>query len=212
MSADLFAADEDVRSEGFSLVCGVDEVGRGPLAGPVVAAAVIFSRGARVEGINDSKKLARARREELIPEIRSAAAGVGIGMCDAAEIDKWNILRSSLVAMARAIEALKVKPDILLIDGNQSLDLALPQRTLVKGDSRSAAIAAASIIAKEYRDELMDRYALEYPQYGFDSNMGYPTRAHRDALAEIGPSPIHRKTFKGVREFFCESPTTGSLF
>jgi ribonuclease HII len=194
---------------GYSSVAGVDEAGRGPLAGPVVSAAVILgsepseeaSAPAYLAEINDSKKLTPRKRERLYVEIRRHAAAVGVGIVDAGEIDRINILQAAIRAMVIAVEALDPAPDYLLIDGNLPIPLELPQAPIVKGDARSISIAAASIIAKVTRDRLMAEYHRQYPQYGFSRHKGYPTRAHRQAVKDYGPCPIHRRTFKGVREY-----------
>ncbi len=202
MKAGLCETDHAVRSEGYRLLCGVDEVGRGPLAGPVVAGAVILNPLEIPEGLDDSKKLPRAARRTLEEKILKSAVAFAIGVAEPEEIDEINILRASLLAMKRAVSLLGTPPDFLFVDGIYKIDLGLPQRTLVGGDGLSASIAAASIIAKEHRDRLMaEKYAAEFPQYGFEKHMGYPTAEHREALAKYGPSAIHRKTFKGVREF-----------
>lgn len=192
--------DLRARQAGFERICGVDEAGRGPLAGPVVAAAVVFPPDISIPGLTDSKKLGRAARARLLPIIYNLAWGVGVGAADHLEIDALNILQASLLAMARAIAALPFEPDIILVDGTHSIpQLKIPQKTLVRGDSRSLAIAAASVIAKEHRDDLMEKYAQTYPGYGFEANKGYPTELHRVSLTRMGPCPIHRNSFKGVR-------------
>ncbi|GAB4267300.1 MAG: ribonuclease HII [Deferrisomatales bacterium] len=190
--------DREAYVRGYRRVCGVDEVGRGPLAGPVVAAAVVFPPGGGVEGLGDSKTLSPARRAALVPAIREAALGVGIGTASPREIDRLNILRASLLAMERALEELAVQPDFLLVDGTHRVASPLPQCPLVRGDARSLAVAAASIVAKEHRDALMVEYGRAYPGYGFEEHKGYPTRAHREALRRLGPCPIHRRSFRGV--------------
>lgn len=204
----MWSFEENARRNGFLRVAGVDEAGRGPLAGPVVSAAVILPGGLRedaamasyVHEINDSKKLTPRKREWLYEHIHRDAAGIGVGIVDAAEIDRINILQAALRAMAKAVKSLALKPDYLLVDGNFPIPMDLPQESIVKGDARSVSIAAASIIAKVTRDRLMEDYHRRYPQYGFSGHKGYPTRAHRLAIAAHGPSPIHRRTFKGVRE------------
>ncbi len=183
--------------EEFPVLCGVDEVGRGPLAGNVVAACVILDFKAKpIKGLNDSKKLTPAVREELNAEIRERAVAYGVGECSPAEIDKHNILRASLLAMRRALEAMGLPPGLLLVDGNQRIpDVPWPQRTLIKGDGRSASIAAASILAKVVRDrQMLDMHGI-YPLYGFDAHKGYATQVHRDAIEKHGLTPIHRLTF-----------------
>lgn len=180
------------------LVCGVDEAGRGPLAGPVVAAAVIFTSGALPAGIDDSKKLTGEAREALFGEI-TACAHVGVGVSECGEIDEINILQATMAAMARAVESLPEAPAAALVDGNRAPALACPARTLVRGDSLSLSIAAASIIAKVTRDRLMAQLAGECPGYGWERNMGYGTAEHREALARLGITRHHRKSFAPVR-------------
>ena len=165
-------------AEGYQLICGVDEAGRGPLAGPVCAAAVILPANAEIPGLNDSKKLTDKKRRELMPVIKEIALGYGIAFADEKEIDEINILQATYLAMHRAIEALPVKPDLALVDGNRAGDFGLPVKTVVKGDSLSASIAAASILAKVTRDDLMLELAEKYPQYGFEIHKGYGTKAH----------------------------------
>jgi ribonuclease HII len=190
--------DREAFERGYRLICGVDEVGRGPLAGPVVAAAVVFPPGTGIPGLGDSKQLTSTARSRLLHPIRSQALGIGLGVADPAEIDRINILQASLSAMRRAVADLAFEPDLLLIDGIHTISLPIPQQSLVAGDGRSVAIAAASIVAKEHRDEVMRRYAVSYPGYGFETHKGYPTRSHREALERLGPSPIHRTSFRGV--------------
>jgi len=181
----------------FPVLCGVDEVGRGPLAGNVVAACVILDFNAKpIRGLNDSKKLSEPVREELHAEIRARAFAYGVGECSPEEIDRFNILRASLLAMRRALEAMGIPPGLLLVDGNQRIpDIRWAQRTLVQGDGRSASIAAASILAKVTRDRQMVELHAGYPEYGFDSHKGYATQMHRDAIRKHGLTPIHRRTF-----------------
>lgn len=205
----MWSFEEEARRNGFLRIAGVDEAGRGPLAGPVVSAAVILPDGAEGQAamaayareINDSKKLTPRKRLWLFDCIHRDAAGIGVGIVEADEIDRVNILQASLQAMALAVSNLATKPDYLLIDGNFPIPVGLPQEPIVKGDGRSASIAAASIVAKVTRDRLMEGYHRRYPQYGFSGHKGYPTRAHRQAIAAHGPSPIHRRTFRGVREY-----------
>jgi len=180
------------------LPAGVDEAGRGPLAGPVVAAAVILPRECEIYGLDDSKKLSHQKRESLFEKIKTSALSVGIGLVGPEDIDKMNILRAALLAMEIAVKNLNPKPDTLLIDGNARTSLLVEQETIIKGDSICYSISAASIIAKVTRDSLMDDYHKIYPQYNFKKHKGYPTKAHLEALREFGPSPIHRKTFNGV--------------
>ena len=180
---------------GIQIICGVDEAGRGPLAGPVCAAAVILPPHADIPGLNDSKKLSDKRRRELFPVIKETAVAYGIGIATHEEIDEINILQATYLAMERAIQALSVKPELALIDGNRARDFGIPVETVVKGDSRSASIAAASILAKVTRDDMMLELAETYPQYGFEIHKGYGTKAHYAALDEHGISPIHRMSF-----------------
>lgn len=177
---------------------GVDEAGRGPLAGPVVAAAVVLPEDCTIQGLDDSKKLTHLRREKIFEEIKSNALSYAIGVVEPGEIDRINILQAALLAMEISVKKLITKPDYLLIDGNQKTSLLLRQETIVKGDSKSCSIAAASIIAKVTRDNIMKEYDLKYPQYNFKGHKGYPTKEHYEALREHGPCPIHRKSFRGV--------------
>ena len=180
---------------GYTAVCGCDEAGRGPLAGPVVAAAVILPRGCEIPGLNDSKKLTEKKREALFDIICETALSYAIAEASAEEIDEINILNASMLAMRRAVEALKTPADFALIDGNTSRGFAIPTQTVVGGDAKSPSIAAASILAKVTRDRMCADMDAQYPQYGFAKHKGYPTKAHMDAVREHGPSPIHRKTF-----------------
>lgn len=189
-------------ANGVKLICGVDEAGRGPLAGPVCAAAVILPPHVEIPGLNDSKKLTDKRRRELFPIIKEQALAYGIGLASHEEIDEINILQATYLAMERALESLQIKPELALIDGNRAKDFGLPVETVVKGDSRSASIAAASILAKVTRDDLMLEAAGEYPEYMFDVHKGYGTKAHYEALTNHGPSPIHRMTF--LKKFYGE--------
>ncbi|SMC25806.1 RNase HII [Desulfacinum hydrothermale DSM 13146] len=188
------------RRRGFFHVAGVDEVGRGPLAGPVVAAAVILPERPNLPGVTDSKKLSAPRRQALVESIYGEALSVGIGLADPEEIDRINILQASFQAMVRALSALDPPPDFVLVDGPYTLPLKIPHQGIRQGDAKSLSIGAASIVAKVYRDRLMDKLDELYPQYGFKKHKGYPTRAHREALRRHGPSPVHRLSFKGVRE------------
>ncbi len=189
--------EEILWNEGYRHLAGVDEAGRGCLAGPVVAAAVILPHGIVIEGVRDSKKLSAARREVLVTEIIENAVAVGVGLCSPEEIDRMNILWAAMEAMRRAVEALSPAPDFLLIDGDRCFpDPPLPYRTLVRGDQRSHTIAAASIVAKTTRDHFMRDLHEAYPVYGWDRNVGYPTREHYAALAEHGPTPFHRHSFR----------------
>ncbi len=181
--------------EAYGNVCGIDEVGRGPLAGPVVAAAVIFPKGKRIPYINDSKKLSEKKREELFDVIMEEALAVGCGFVHAERIDEINILQATYEAMRMAINKLSVKPDILLNDAVTIPEVDIQQVPIIKGDAKSMSIGAASILAKVTRDRLMKEYDNWYPQYGFAKNKGYGTKQHTDALKEYGPCPIHRMTF-----------------
>ncbi len=200
MNTDLWAFEKALTAEGFNKIAGIDEAGRGPLAGPVVSAAVILPRDFPGDGVIDSKKLTVRRRQLLYRHIYANASAVGIGIVDATEIDRINILQATKLSMAMAVANLSPRPDYLIIDGNFTISSILPQKAIVKGDSRSISIAAASIVAKESRDMLMHRYHEDYPLFGFDRHKGYPTKAHKAAIAEHGPCLIHRRTFKGVSE------------
>jgi ribonuclease HII len=181
------------------MVAGVDEVGRGPLAGPVIAAAVILDPSRPITGLRDSKKLTAARRAELAEIIESQALAVGIGRAEVAEIDLLNILRASLLAMERAVANLALQPDVVYVDGNITPTLAMPAVAIVGGDDRVASISAASIVAKVIRDREMDRAAAHHPNYGFERHKGYATAAHLEALERFGPSPLHRTSFAPIR-------------
>ena len=191
-------------TRGFKRIAGVDEAGRGPLAGPVVSAAVILPRDFSCEGINDSKKLSEKKRDALFPLIREQAIAVSTGICSHHEIDRINILKASLLSMKRAVKNLSTQPDFLLIDGKFTLDMDIQQAAIVKGDAKSISIAAASIIAKVTRDAIMKELHDTYPQYNFARHKGYPTRAHKEAILNHGPCPYHRLTFKGVKEVINE--------
>lgn len=196
MSIDtMWQIEHEAAEMGYTCICGVDEAGRGPLAGPVCAAAVILPPDIDIPGLNDSKKLSDKRRRELFPIIKEAAVAYAIAFADHKEIDDINILQATYLAMERAINQLSVKPDLALIDGNRAKDFGLPVKTVVHGDSLSASIAAASILAKVTRDDYMLVAAQEYPGYGFEIHKGYGTKAHYAALAEQGPCAIHRMTF-----------------
>lgn len=179
----------------FDLICGVDEAGRGPLAGPVCAAAVILPKGLVIPGLNDSKKLSDKRRRELFPIIQQEAVSFGIAFASQEEIDKINILQATFLAMRRAMEQLNPQPEFALIDGNRETDFGVPCKTVIKGDSLSANIAAASVLAKVTRDNWMMEAAEKYPGYGFEIHKGYGTKAHYAALEKLGPCPIHRRSF-----------------
>lgn len=198
----MWQIEDELYGRGFVTVCGVDEAGRGPLAGPVCAAAVILPPHLEIAGLDDSKKLSDKRRRELFPQIKEQAVAYGIGFASHEEIDEINILQATFCAMERALAALKVRPEMALIDGNREKDFGLPVQTVVKGDSRSANIAAASVLAKVTRDDIMAAMAVQYPQYGFDVHKGYGTKAHYEALRTYGPSPIHRMTF--LKKFYGE--------
>ncbi len=192
---ELWSLENEIYDSGVGLLCGVDEAGRGPLAGPVCAAAVILPRGILIEGLNDSKKLSEKRREALYDEIVRRAVAYGIAFASVEEIEEKNILGATFLAMNRAIERLAVKPELALIDGNRSRGIAVPSRCVIGGDGKCADIAAASILAKVTRDRYMLQMAEEYPQYGFEKHKGYGTAAHYAAIREYGPSPIHRMSF-----------------
>ena len=196
----MWEIEDALYEQGHTAICGVDEAGRGPLAGPVCAAAVILPKDLQIPGLNDSKKLSDKRRRELFPIIQEQAIAYGIGFASEQEIDEINILQATFLAMKRALAQLEGKADFALIDGNRETDFGLPVMTVVKGDSRSANIAAASVLAKVSRDNVMDELAKEYPQYGFEIHKGYGTKAHYAALTEHGASPVHRKTF--LKKFY----------
>lgn len=196
---DPFAYDASLRREsGFSFIAGVDEAGRGPLAGPVVAAAVILPHETRIEGVRDSKIIPEREREQLFWRILDNAVDFGVGVVGAEEIDRINILQATRKAMHQAVDDLSHPSELILIDAVHVPTLSVTQKSLIKGDAKSASIAAASILAKVIRDKIMNRYHLIYPQYGFDRHKGYGTRAHLAALREHGPCPIHRKSFQKV--------------
>ncbi|MBU0544183.1 MAG: ribonuclease HII [Proteobacteria bacterium] len=185
---------------GYARIAGIDEAGRGPIAGPVVSAAVILSPSFSVEGVTDSKKLTPKRRNLLYDKIYEHAVSIGIGIVDPPEIIRLNILYASILSMKMSVQNLTPQPDFLLIDGIFQIPYALPQKAIPKGDCLSISIAAASIVAKVTRDRLMERYHSEYPEYGFLKHKGYPTKEHKEAVRRFGCCPIHRKSFKGVRE------------
>ena len=199
---DLWLYEHEAAREGFACICGVDEAGRGPLAGPVCAAAVILPPDIQIEGLNDSKKLTDKKRRALYDVITEQAVSYGIAFADEQEIDEINILQATFLAMRRAFEKLTVTPDIALIDGNRAPGLSCRERTVVHGDALSASIAAASILAKVTRDRLMEEYDAQYPQYGFAVHKGYGTQRHYAALREFGACPIHRQSF--LRRFYGE--------
>lgn len=192
---DWLKYENQAKSQGYSFVCGVDEAGRGPLAGPVYAAAVILPDGVIPEGVNDSKKLSEKKREALFDIITEEALDYSIAYATAEEIDDINILQATFLAMKRAIDGLKTKADYAMIDGNRMPPLDIPGETIVKGDANSASIAAASILAKVSRDRFMLKMAEKYPQYQFEKHKGYGTKLHYQMLDEYGPSEIHRQTF-----------------
>jgi len=182
-------------NKGYRFIAGVDEAGRGPLAGPVVAASVIFDKEIEIDGINDSKKLSQKEREEFEEQIKQKALAYSIFVVDVDKINKLNILRSSLLAMEQSILQLELKPDLVLVDGNYKLNLPIENKPIVKGDTKCFSIAAASILAKTYRDRLMIELSEKFPEYKFHKNKGYPTREHIEAILKYGPCEIHRKKF-----------------
>ncbi|MDE5722337.1 MAG: ribonuclease HII [Clostridia bacterium] len=194
-SVDKLAYEKQLLSKGCKYICGVDEVGRGPLAGPVVCAAVIMPLDEIIEGVDDSKKLTAKKREALSEKILKNAVAVHISLIEAAKIDEINILEATKLCMKNAVEALEITPDFVLTDGNMKLDVSIPQQSIVKGDALSYSIGAASIAAKVYRDNLMDGYAKTYPQYGFEKNKGYGTAEHIKAIKQFGLTPVHRRSF-----------------
>ena len=197
---DMWAIENQFFERGYRCICGVDEAGRGPLAGPVCAAAVILPPNLTLPGLDDSKKLSDKKRRELFPVIQEKALAYGIAFADHQEIDQINILQATYLAMERALAQLSLRPDMVLVDGNRTKDFGIPVTTVVHGDGLSANIAAASILAKVTRDDYMDRMAAEYPQYGFESHKAYGTKAHYAALTQYGPSPIHRMSF--LKKFY----------
>ena len=198
----MWAIEQEWFDQGVQVICGVDEAGRGPLAGPVCAAAVILPANLEIPGLTDSKKLSDKRRRELFPVIKEQAIAYGIGWASAQEIDEINILQATYLAMERAMAQIQVKPELALIDGNRAKDFGVPVHTVVKGDSLSASIAAASVLAKVSRDDVMLELAKEYPQYGFEIHKGYGTKAHYEALRTYGHSAIHRMSF--LKKFYGE--------
>lgn len=206
-------SEKRLRAEGFSRIAGIDEAGRGPLAGPVVAAACILPENLFFEHLNDSKQLTPESRDRLFSEItQSSNVSFGIGIIDVQTIDRINILQATFLAMRRAVEALPIRPDYILIDGNQIPHFEMPTESLVQGDSLSISIAAASILAKVTRDRIMEQLHLEYPQYGFKQHKGYATEQHIEAIHAHGPSPIHRKSFDPVRSMLNPQPVQIDLF
>ncbi|MFA5840476.1 MAG: ribonuclease HII [Candidatus Margulisiibacteriota bacterium] len=197
-----FNLEKSLWKNGFECIAGVDEVGRGPLAGPIVAAAVIFSPKTKINGLNDSKKITSNMREKLYFEIKEKALAVGIALLDHKMIDKLNIGKANRLVLKMAVEALSVFPQYLLIDGKRTkIDLPTPQLSIIKGDGKSASIAAASIIAKVTRDRMMEEFHQKYPAYGFDRHKGYGTKEHFKMLQKHGPCPIHRRSFYPVSQF-----------
>ena len=196
----MWEIEDSYYAQGITTICGIDEAGRGPLAGPVCAAAVILPPHLEIPGLNDSKKLTDKRRRELMPIIKEQAIAYGIAFATHEEIDEINILQATFLAMQRALDQLEVKPELVLIDGNREKDFGVPVKTVVKGDSLSANIAAASILAKVTRDIWMEEVAEKYPEFGFEIHKGYGTKAHYAALTEHGATPIHRMTF--LKKFY----------
>jgi ribonuclease HII len=198
--ASKYKLEARLRLQGYALLAGLDEVGRGPLAGPVVAACVILPEGWKDPGVTDSKKLSAKRREELAVIIGETAIACGLGQCDPVEIDRLNIHQASLTAMARALSDASIKPDHLLVDGRFTIESRLPQKAVIKGDGLCQCIGAASILAKVHRDAMMLKWHEKYPEYNFAANKGYPTKEHRRMLTQIGPCPIHRKSYAPVAQ------------
>ena len=202
----LFEFDKDFYNKGLSFVSGVDEAGRGPLAGPVVAAAVILPKDIFIDGVNDSKKLTEKKRNILFEEIKQKAFSYGIGIVDAKTIDEINILQATFLAMRKALEQLSVKPDLVLVDGNHTIpNLQNKQQAIVSGDAKSASIACASILAKVSRDHYMEKMDIKYPNYGFKNHKGYGTKTHIEAIWKYGPSKIHRKTYSPVSDYIAKN-------
>lgn len=192
---ELLEYENELYAQGYSTICGVDEAGRGPLAGPVCAGAVILKKGQVIEGVNDSKKLSEKKREKLFDVIKEEALAYGIGWASVEEIEEINILNAAMLAMKRAVEQLSVKPEYALIDGNKTPELKIPSMAIVKGDSLSESIAAASILAKVSRDRLLLELAKDYPEYHFEKHKGYGTKLHREMILKYGPCEIHRLSF-----------------
>ena len=195
MPSDLWEIENALYEEGYHLICGVDEAGRGPLAGPVCAAAVILPQKTEIPGLDDSKKLTEKKREQLFPLIQEKAISWNVAFASVEEIEERNILRATFLAMNRAISGLELQTDLALIDGNQNREIEMPSRCVIHGDARCASIAAASILAKVSRDHLMLELAEQFPQYGFERHKGYGTKVHYEALRKYGPSPVHRLSF-----------------
>lgn len=192
---DWLEFEKEALAKGYKSVCGVDEAGRGPLAGPVCAAAVILPEGMIIDGVNDSKKLSEKKRESLFDVIREQALSYSIAYATVDEIEEINILNATMLAMRRAIDGLDIKADYAMIDGNKIPPIDIDAECIVKGDAKSMSIACASILAKVSRDRLLYKYAEEYPMYGFDKHKGYGTKVHREAILKYGPCPYHRKSF-----------------
>lgn len=190
-----YSIENEYKARGYNIICGIDEAGRGPLAGPVYAAAVILPPDCVIDGLNDSKKLTEKKREKLFDEIKEKALAYGIASADEKEIDEINILNATFLAMKRAVDALSVKPDLALVDGNQKPHTGIEEVTVVKGDAKSMSIAAASVLAKVSRDRFMLETAKEYPQYEFERHKGYGTKLHYEKIAQYGVCEIHRRTF-----------------
>lgn len=195
MEKDWLFYENEARNNGYHVVCGVDEAGRGPLAGPVFAAAVILPQNLMIDGLNDSKKLSEKKREILYDKIKNLTLTYAVAFATEHEIDEINILNATFLAMKRAVAKLNLKPDIVLVDGNKSPELEISTQTIVKGDSLSASIAAASILAKVERDRLMKNLSKKYPEYNFEKHKGYGTKMHIDLIKKYGPCEIHRKSF-----------------
>ncbi|MCR8967350.1 ribonuclease HII [Streptococcus zalophi] len=200
----MLSYERNLYQKGFSLICGIDEVGRGPLAGPVVAAAVILPENTLIAGLNDSKKIPKKKHHSIYQKVMESALAVGIGIIDNKAIDDINIYQASKLAMLDAVSKLEITPDFLLIDA-MTLDCDIPQEAIIKGDSKSLSIAAASIVAKVTRDQLMNDYHSQYPLYDFNSNAGYGTKKHLDALKAYGITPIHRQTFEPIKSMVNKS-------
>ncbi|MCR5307627.1 MAG: ribonuclease HII [bacterium] len=200
---DLLAYEKELYKEGYELICGTDEAGRGPLAGPVVAAAVILPKNMIIDGVNDSKQLTEKKREELFDVIYEKALAVGVAFVDNKKIDEINILEASRLAMMEAIKKLKIKPDYVISDA-MKMNIDVPVKPIIKGDALSISIAAASIIAKVTRDRFMDEMDLKYPNYGFKRHKGYPTKDHIEAIKKYGITEIHRITFKPIKTMLVE--------
>ncbi len=202
--------EAELSQKGFQHIAGVDEVGRGPLAGPVVAAAVIFPPHFRLKGVNDSKKLNQLQREKLFPQIKKKALSIGLGMAEVEDINKLNILKASLKAMHQAILNLKKRPEFVLVDGREKIPhLKIPQMPIVKGDSKSQSIAAASVVAKVTRDKIMQTLHQQFPEFGFDQHKGYATKKHKEALKKFGPTPLHRLGYAPVKLAYLKSKGFG---